>query len=54
MSFWEIMDQLDFVLFLFIYFFLLKQVYMYDIGSGNDYHSSESYATYVDDVLLHS
>lgn len=42
------MDQVDF------FFFLLKQVYMYDVGSGNDYHSSESYATYADDVLLQS
>lgn len=48
-TFWEIIDQLD----LFIPPWL-KHVYMYDIGSGNDYHSSESYATYADDVLLQS
>lgn len=37
---------------LFYFFLLLKHVYMYDIGSGNYYHSSESYATYADDVVL--
>lgn len=47
-SVWEIMGQLDF------FSPPLEQVYMYDIGSANDYHSSESYATYADDVLLHS
>lgn len=41
------MDQLKHFI-----FFLLKQVYIYDTGSGNDCHSSESYATYADDVVL--
>lgn len=46
-TFWEIIDQLDLPP-------QLKHVYMYAMGSGNDYHSSESYATYADDVLLQS